>query len=273
VITARTRVFALLGRPIRHSPSPVLHNRWFADHDVDAVYVALEPPGDVDLRSALAPLAGANLTTPFKRAVLPALARSDAEVDLTGAANTVLVAEDGALQGYNTDVAGLDRALGPIAPGPGVVLGAGGAARAAVRVLQLRGCSRISVLNRTPGRATELAVPPEGAGGLDAASWRAAAAGATVAINATTAGARELIQALDPGLLAPDATWCDLNYWDADPPGFAKYRATGRRTVDGWEMLLHQAALSFELFTGIRLSPSEIAVARASVVPPAPARW
>ncbi|MBU2152420.1 MAG: shikimate dehydrogenase, partial [Alphaproteobacteria bacterium] len=164
MITGRTVVAGVLGHPVAHSLSPVLHNAWLAAAGIDGVYVALAPTTEtfaafVQGQRGGGALRGVNVTVPFKEA---ALAAADAATDrarLAGAANLLLFDTDGRILADNTDGIGLLRAFEVQAPGfdpaagPVVVLGAGGAARGAVAALLLAGAPEVRVLNRTAAKA------------------------------------------------------------------------------------------------------------------------
>jgi shikimate dehydrogenase len=262
VITGRTRVFAVAGHPIAHSQSPTLHNAWFAHHGVDGVYVALDVAPDhtgaiVDAMRHLG-IAGVNLTIPHKRNIIPMLDALTPAASAVGAVNVVF--RDGQrLIGDNTDVGGLARCLtGPSSPQGRsvVVLGAGGAGRAAAAAVAGLGASRVTVLNRTLDAAAAVArdlAPtwPGSAFTADALTPEAFAAAAPALVIVATAGAAdEQIATLPLEVVDADGTWCDINYWRSSDR-FEPVQRAGIRWMDGRGMLLHQAALAFERFTGI----------------------
>ncbi|TVQ93616.1 MAG: shikimate dehydrogenase [Deltaproteobacteria bacterium] len=258
--SGRTRVFALIGHPIAHSPSPALHNAWFRALDIDAVYVALPAPRALDnLGRTLLDLglAGVNLTLPHKVAAAPHLDALDPSAEACGAVNTVVVRE-GRTLGFNTDVPGLQCAL---AEAPWslqghtcAVLGAGGAARAAAIALHRAGVASIDLYNRSQSRARrvidELKLPGE-ACPLDPVGFAQRAATYRLVINALPGAARSRVSSLPAESLHPSCGWVDLNYWDDAPPHLDVLRAAGHPTQRGTPMLLHQAALAFEHFTGL----------------------
>ncbi len=270
MITGATRVFALLGRPVHHSLSPRIYNALFAHHGLDAVYVALDvaPDRGAGLVEALRTLglAGVNLTVPHKAVVVPALDAVEPAVTIAGAAN-VVVARAGRLVGANTDGEGFCRAFeerfGAMPTGPAAVLGAGGAARAVAAALVGRGVGRVAIFNRSlagaEAAADHLARALPGAvlepHPLTPTAFAALARDLTLVVNATAGGARASVEALPITELPPGAVWVDLNYWDPDPPALAACRARGLRVQEGIDMLVHQAALAFEAFTGLRGDP------------------
>lgn len=260
MITGATRVYAVLGRPIAHSASPQLHNTWFAEHGVDAVYVALEVKEGAEARivSSLDALGicGANVTAPLKQAVVHQVSALDADAAAAGAVNT-LVFEDKRWVGANTDVEGFARSVeqdqGSL-HGDACIIGAGGAARAVAVALARRGASQVRILARDRGRAETLAdvlaghfpALPFQVAPIDSASLR----GADLCVVATS-GRPEAVSRLDPSVMRAGARWVDLNYWDRAPPAFASAQAAGLRAQDGRSMLVWQARLAFARFTGI----------------------
>ena len=264
MISARTVVAGVVGQPITHSLSPVLHNAWLAATGVDGVYVALAPTAEgfaafVEGQRGGGALRGVNVTVPFKEAALAAADEASEAARMAGAANLLLFEADGRIRADNTDGLGLLGAFAAQAPGfdpaagPVVVVGAGGAARGAVAALLLAGAPEVRVLNRTVAKAQALADdlgPKVTAGALDDAT--AAFAGVSAVINATAAG-----MAPGQGLNVPlDATpdaavIMDMFYKPLITPFLAQAQALGRRTVDGLEMLVRQAVPSFEAFYGV----------------------
>ena len=261
MISGSTRTYAVLGRPIAHSRSPELHNAWFSVHGIDAIYVALEVQANADERfvsclDALG-LSGANLTAPLKQRALPQIGLLEEDAEDAGAVNTVYRSE-GRLVGANTDVEGFWRAaeegFGDLTGCDARIIGAGGAARAVAVALARRGAARIKVLARDPEQASRLSsqiserfplVPLSAAPIADESL-----SGADLCVIATS-GRPELVAGLDPSRLRSGARWMDLNYWDPDPPAFAKAHAAGLRVLDGRSMLLWQARLAFQRFTGV----------------------
>jgi shikimate dehydrogenase len=261
-----TPVYALLGRPVRHSLSPALHNRWFEELDISGVYVALELPSEptIDLAATIRELglAGVNLTVPFKSLMLDQLDQSHSTVRATGATN-VVVNRDGELIGYNTDSGGFAAALtarfGLAMTGKRcAVLGAGGAARAVVVAMLDARAATVQVLNRTATRAQRLAsdlsrpAQPVRAQPLTADIFAHLAPSFDLVVNTTSGPAGPLVNTLNIALLPSHTIWVDLNYWQAEPPAILACHAHGLAIQTGLPMLVHQAALAFELFTGHR---------------------
>jgi shikimate dehydrogenase len=233
-------LYVLLGDPVAHSRSPRLHARAFELLGVDAVYA---PCRVTDVAAAFAGLralgaAGFNVTVPHKEAAARLCDRLDEAASRIGAVNCV----DAAFTGHNTDVAGILGALGDAATGPAVVLGAGGAARAAAYALP--GCS---IVNRTKSRAEALA-QSLGARVAEADALREA----RTVVHCTTVGLHDDALPFDVAVLRPDAVVVDLVY--RGPTGetalLKAARARGLRTVDGVSILVHQAIAALEIWLG-----------------------
>ncbi len=261
-IGGRTLVAGVVGRPVQHSLSPLLHNAWLAAAGIDGVYVAFPLEGDgfealvSGFRGGV--VRGLNVTIPFKER---ALACADEASDLarrSGAANVLVFEPDGRIVAHNTDGIGLLSAFRNLAPawdpaaGPVTVLGAGGAARGAVAALLKAGTPQVRVVNRTLARAEALA----GALGpqviaLSLADAADAFDGTTAVINATAAGLSGQGRLDIPLDLTPaSAVIMDMVYKPLDTLFLAQARTLGRQTVDGLEMLIGQAAPAFEAFFG-----------------------
>ncbi|HEY2519651.1 MAG TPA: shikimate dehydrogenase [Streptosporangiaceae bacterium] len=259
---------AVLGSPIAHSLSPVLHHAGYAALGLyDWTYTAVEcaEAGLPALLDSCGPgWAGLSLTMPLKRAVLPLLDTVDPVADRTGGANTV-VFDDGRRHGYNTDVAGMVAALaeaGVTAPKSAVILGAGATACSAVAALRDLGLTTVTVAVRDPARAgrlqsvaarLEVAVTVEpladqGAGELPPPELLISTVPAT--------GPDFLAERWRAGAPAPAAVF-DVVYapW---PTRLAQAAArAGATVVGGFELLLHQAGGQFELMTGRHPAPLE----------------
>ncbi len=272
MITGRTRLFGLVGHPVRHSLSPAMHNELFRRKRIDAIYVAYDVRPDDRLRVADAirtlALAGVNLTVPFKESVVAGLDRLGPEAEAAGAVNVVV--RDGAeLVGHNTDGVGWARALAEemgaeVAGRRAIVLGAGGSGRAVAAAIAAGGGHSVTLLNRTPLRAERaadgLAARYPGcrlaSGPLDA--FAREAEGADLVVNCTSGEGAPAVAALDVSTLRPGAIWTDANYWMSDPPQFATLAARGVRIQRGIGMLIHQGALSFKLFSGVTVDSDTI---------------
>ena len=252
----------VIGWPVAHSRSPLIHSFWLRRLGIAGVYDrAAVPPGEfAAFASGIGRdgLVGANVTVPHKEAAFAACDRLTANAGDLGAVNT-LWREDGALCGDNSDVAGFLASLDEQAPQwrgaqSAVVLGAGGAARAVIQALISAGTERIVVVNRTFERAENLA--SRFARGTGAASWDALPSLLTAAdllVNATSLGmSGQPALEIDLDGLKPRAIVADIVYVPLETPLLAAARRRGLRAVDGLGMLLHQAAPGFERWFGVR---------------------
>jgi shikimate dehydrogenase len=265
-----TTIYAVFGWPVSHSRSPAMHNAAFAARALDALYVPLAVPPD-RLQHAVGAakelgIAGWNVTLPHKSAIMPLLARVEAPALAIGAVNTVL-REGRELIGTNTDAEGLARSLhegGVVLDGAEVVvLGAGGAARAAVVGLANAGARRIWIAARNAERAQALVsalrahTPATELRTSDMqGALSTAFANASLLVQATSAtlghapSVAAFVDSLPLLALPASAVVCDLVYKPLETVLLARARARGLRCVDGLGMLLHQGALAFERWTG-----------------------
>ena len=251
----------VIGWPIEHSRSPMIHGSWLAEYGIDGDYIIVAvPPGDVPRhfeRIRAGEFVGSNVTIPHKQAAFAEVDWLDAAAEATEAVNTVWL-QDGHLCGSNTDVEGFLANLDAGAPGwsadTAVVLGAGGAARGVAHALVSRGIGRVVVANRTFSRAEALA---KGLGNeVRAARWAdlsGVLAGADLLVNATSLGmtGQPPLQ-IDLAALPDRAVVNDIVYAPLETPLLAAARARGLGTVGGLGMLLHQAVPGFEKWFGIR---------------------
>ncbi len=254
------RAACVIGWPVEHSRSPLIHNYWLRHYGIAGEYrrEAVPPERFAEFAKGLAArgYVGANVTVPHKEAAL-ALSQADDRAEKVGAANTLWL-EGGTLRSTNTDVEGFLDNLDACAPRwdqdlrHAVVLGAGGAARAVIYALLLRGAERIAVVNRTLGRAEALC-RRFGAHAY-AAHWderNALLPGAALVVNATTLGMKhEPDLVLDVGRLPSVAVVADLVYVPLVTPLLQAAKGRGLRTADGLGMLLHQAVRGFALWFG-----------------------
>jgi len=258
-VTATARAACIIGWPVEHSRSPLIHNYWLKTYRIDGEYRREAVPPK-EFRAFLQSLqqrgyVGANVTVPHKEAAL-AWSQPDDRARAVGAANTLW--RDGVLRSTNTDVEGFLDNLDACAPGwdgdlgKAVVLGAGGAACAVVYALLLRGFTHIVTVNRTARRAAALRerFGPR----LEPAGWddrNAALGDAALLVNATTLGMPGLPDlALDVGRLPRRAVVADLVYVPLVTPLLQAARAAELRTADGLGMLMHQAVRGFTLWFG-----------------------
>ena len=251
------RVAGVVGRPIAHSLSPAIHNAWIAAAGLDAVYVPLAPEDEAGFdrlvracRGGL--LAGLNVTAPFKERALALADDPDPVALRAGSANLLLFHSDGACEARSTDGHGLiagfaDQAPGhDLASGPAVILGAGGAARAAAAALLDAGAPEVRIVNRTQTRAEELVFHLKGPTHAFALAEVARAFdGAWTLVNAAVGGP---VPPLDG--LAAGAAVMDMNYRPLRTGLLRAAEAAGHPTVDGLSMLIGQAQPSFEALFG-----------------------
>jgi shikimate dehydrogenase len=265
----------VIGWPVRHSRSPMIHGYWLSTLGIAGDYVLAEvaPDDFAQFVKALRPsgFVGANVTLPHKEAAFALCERRSATAEALGAVNTLWF-EDGVLCGDNTDVGGFLGNLDAVAPGwdenvgQAVVLGAGGAARGVLHALGLRGIKSI-VLNRTLARAQDLcATATDGSRrALPWEDWRHVAGSAGLVVNTTSLGmAKQPPLTLDLAVLPGDALVTDIVYVPLETAFLAAAKARRLRTVDGLGMLLHQAVPGFEHWFGVR--PQVTAELRALVV-------
>jgi len=256
-------IAGLVGLPVAHSRSPVIHNHWLARYGIPGRYVLFPVPAErlVDALRGLSALRlrGCNITTPHKQAVMPLVDDVDPLAKRIGAVNTIVVQEDGSLRGFNNDGNGFVQSIRDARPdwrpdaGPIAIIGAGGAARAVVASLADQGAREIRVVNRTYERACELQAlfgPP-----VSAVRWDARAdalAGVALVANATNQGMGGK-SALDLALdrLTADAIVADLIYTPPETPLLAAARKRGNPTVNGLGMLLNQARPAFNAWFGV----------------------
>jgi shikimate dehydrogenase len=277
-ITGKTTVAGIIGHPVSHSLSPLMHNAAFAALGLDWVYVPF-PVAPERLTQAVAGLralgvAGFNVTIPHKVAILPLLDRISPDAELIGAVNTVAL-EDGLFTGYNTDgiglVAALCAKLGFSAAGRSVlVLGAGGAARSAVVALAGAGALRVELANRTVAGARALV--DSVAGQLPATAFAAHPlerladpgflSGFDLLVNTTSVGmARDSFPGLELSLLRPGCAVYDMVYAPPVTPLLARALELGLPAANGLGMLVAQGEAAFRLWTGVR--PPEGCMERA----------
>jgi shikimate dehydrogenase len=257
VIDGSTRVFALLGDPVAHSLSPAMQNAAFRALGLRAVYVALRcaPPDVAPLIQALARAGGGgNVTIPHKEAAAVAVHRQLDDAAEVGACN-VFWSENGAIVGGNTDVEGLLQALESLEPPPGpwLILGTGGGARAAA-VAAARCGATVAVSSRSAERAGafERWCADRGLGCVPPGECR-------VVINATPLGLRaDDPLPLDPAEAPSLAVALDMVYRTGETPWVRAMRASGRRAADGRGMLVAQGAGALQRwFPGVA-APTEI---------------
>lgn len=259
-LSGAARVAGVMGWPVKHSRSPLLHGFWLEKYGVDGAYVPLAvQPNDVPaaLRALrLLGFAGVNLTVPHKEIAVPVVDHIDPLARRIGAVNTVVVRDDGSLAGSNTDAFGFIENIRDGAPRwsaarPAVVVGAGGAARAVIVALLDADVREIRIVNRTSERGARLA-DEFGVAARDWGDWRASLDGAGLLVNTTTQGmAGEPALDVDLAALPKDAVVNDIVYVPLETPLLAAARRRGNPVVDGLGMLLHQARPGFRAWFGV----------------------
>ncbi len=274
------RVAGLVGWPVAHSRSPMLHGYWLEKYRIPGAYVPM-PVRPGQLAAALRGLsalgfAGCNVTVPHKEEAARLVDRLDPVGARMGAINLIVVEEDGSLSGANKDGFGFVAGLRDAAPdwrggaGPALVLGAGGGARSVVVSLLDEGVPEVRVANRTRARARDLAafVGDARVRVVDWADRRAALAGAALVVNTTTQGmVGEAALDLDLSALARAAVVIDIVYNPLETPLLAAARARGNAAVNGLGMLLNQARPAFEAWWGVlpEITPELRAAVEATV--------
>jgi 3-dehydroquinate dehydratase / shikimate dehydrogenase len=251
-VDAATRVYGVVGDPITHSLSPAIMNAAFRRENVNAVYLALHAKALKDLLTCVreVPIHGLSVTMPYKEAILSHLDNTDSHTTKIGACNTVVRAQDGKLYGFNTDASGvvrpLERRLNTLEKAKILVLGAGGAARAAVFGLKERG-SEVYILNRSLAPAKKLAHQAR-ARIVKRPDLKKLAF--DVIINATPVGmgnTRETPLHEDE----INARYVFDMVYDPVETRLLKFaKERGAQIIPGIEMFVHQAARQFEIWTG-----------------------
>lgn len=257
----------VIGWPVAHSLSPVLHGYWLNACGIAGSYDKI-PAAPEEFAGAIAHLraegyAGVNVTVPHKEAAFAIADKRDMAATVSGAANLLVFHADH-IEGRNTDGWGLQHALREglghdLTGKTAVLLGAGGAARGAILALNAVGAAGIHILNRNPQRADALVAEllartdklklPMISGSFT--NWANAARSAALLLNSTSAGmSGNPPLDLDLGALPQDAAVCDIVYNPLETPLLKDARARGHKTIDGLGMLMHQAAPSFEAFFG-----------------------
>jgi shikimate dehydrogenase len=274
-ISGRTKIVGIIGDPVAHSLSPAMHNAAFEALKLNFVYVAFHVRR-TQVRQALTGvralgIAGVNVTVPHKEQVIKWLDSISPTARRAGAVNTI-VNRDGRLHGENTDVAGFLRALRDdkfrIRGCRALVIGAGGVARAVLAALAEGKAAAVTVANRTVPRARRLAegfhsiaMPTIGAP-LAILEDRGLLASTSLVVNATSIGLHgERFFPLAHSATPPSCLFVDLIY-GRHTDFLARATRTGRRSLDGSSMLVHQGAAAFRLWTG-RAAP--VAAMRAAL--------
>lgn len=253
---------AVIGYPIFQSLSPLIHKHWMQVIGIEGDYSAIEMAPEnleVFIKSAAAEgFNGFNVTVPHKTAIIPFLDKIAPLARQMGAVNTVKVGDAGELIGFNTDGIGLVTHLKTMVPDypqdkPALILGAGGAARAAALGLLSENLPMVMISNRTREKAEAIA-SEIGRGRMTVVDWDArheAVAAAGLIVNTTVLGmAGQRALELDISSASKDTVVYDIVYKPLETNLLAEARALGLRTVDGLGMLVHQGAAAFKIWFG-----------------------
>jgi shikimate dehydrogenase len=265
----------VMGWPVMHSRSPMLHNYWFEQHGLAGTYVplAIRPEGLAAALRALHPLgfAGCNLTIPHKQQAMTIVDDVDTLARSIGAISCVVVRPDGSLAGTNNDCYGFIHNIRQEQPGwradsgPIVVIGAGGGSRAVCYGLAQEGAKKIRLINRTLARAQDIA---DAFGGpIKALPWEQrhdALEDAAMIVNTTSCGmVGQSVLDIRLDKLPKSALAADIIYIPLETPFLAAARKRGNRTVNGLGMLLNQGRPAWKAWFGIE--PEVTAELRAMV--------
>ena len=266
----------VIGWPVEHSRSPLIHTYWLRQYRIDGAYEKMAVPPETLARFlgslAAQGYAGANVTLPHKEEALRLAAVADEAARAIGAANTLWLDQAGRLCASNSDAYGFVTNLNQQAPGwnetprPVMVLGAGGAARAILHGLLAEGATSILIANRTRDRAKVLAQTFGPA--VTVVGWEdrdRALEGCGLLVNATSLGmtGKEALD-VDLAALPQDAVVADIVYSPLPTPLLRAARARGNRAIDGLGMLLHQAVPGFERWFGVRPEVTQALRARVA---------
>ncbi|AEC51236.1 shikimate 5-dehydrogenase [Pyrococcus sp. NA2] len=254
-INAKTKVYGLIGKPVRHSLSPIMHNALFEKYNINAVYLAFEVElgrlRDAIMGAKALGIMGLNVTMPHKVEVTKFLDELSDEAREIGSVNTI-ANEDGRLVGYNTDGIGARKALERVTEVEGskvLILGAGGAGRAIA--YELSKVAEVVVLNRTLEKAKEL--EKFGVKGDSLEELPYYIEWADILINATSVGMGEERSIVPKNLLRPSLVVMDIVYKPLLTRLLRDARSMGCVTVDGLWMLVYQGAESFKIWTGVEV--------------------
>ena len=249
-----TRIYAIAGNPCNHSLSPFLFNHLFSQYRMNCHYTRLCWPdfGEIIREAKKISVRGLSITIPFKKEALAFIDEADDHVKAIGAANTLVMCE-GTTFGFNTDWIGIRDPVSHLKGSRAAVIGAGGAASAAVYALQSLDMD-VTILARSPSKAEVLSsrfsVPVKSLSGFSDTDPE-------IIINATPVGmGSDTRSPVDTSFLRPGMTVFDLVYTPADTPLLIAARKAGCSTIPGTEMFVRQACAQFRCFTGIEVPPA-----------------
>lgn len=272
-INGKTKTCGLIGHPVEHTLSPVIHNTLAARLGHNLVYVpfAVEPGRlqDAVQGADALQLKGLNVTVPYKSEVIGCLREVDMLAQRIGAVNT-LVRTEGGYKGYNTDMEGLYRAMESegirLAGEQVILLGAGGAARAVAHLCAVKGAARVYLLNRTPERAQTVAAEVNLAAGREVAipmllqEYGRIPDGRYLAIQGTSVGLaprKEEAVLTDRAFYEKVHTGFDLIYNPWETRFMQLVKEYGGRACNGLKMLLYQGIIAYELWNEVRVSEQD----------------
>lgn len=260
--TGAARVAGVVGQPIRNSLSPVLHNAWLREMQLNGVYAPFAPVDEHAFERLILScrsngISGLNITAPFKEIALRLADTVSDTARYAGSANLLTFDADGYVHADSTDGHGLIRAFEIAAPncdlsaGPVAIMGAGGAAKAAVAALLTKGCPLVRVINRTRARAEELVFAfGERVEACELSACDSALSDCVAVINAASGGPHPLFETM------PDhAAVMDMTYRPLKTAWLQAAEARGLQIVDGLHMLIEQARPSFAAFYGVEPFP------------------
>jgi shikimate dehydrogenase len=280
-LSGKAKLAGVIGWPVTHSLSPVLHGHWLAEYGIDGAMIPLAARIE-DFAAVIdgvrrAGFKGVNVTVPHKEAAFAIAHRTDDAAKLAGAANLLVFEADGRIWARNTDTYGLAESIretlgaSQFLSKSVVVLGAGGAARGVVAAMKTLGATPIHILNRDVDRARNLAKHLTEAGSKTElipgalSDWTTAAKDASLIVNSTSAGMGSNPPLdIDLSLLPKSAAVCDIVYNPLETRLLKDAAALGLKTIDGLGMLMHQAVPSFEAFFGV--PPKVTPALRAALV-------
>lgn len=244
--------FAVIGNPISHSVSPLMHDTWLQENGVDASYIPIHVE-DGKLEEAVNGLkllgcSGWNVTIPYKEAIIPLLDEIDESAKGIGAVNTVVKTVDNRFIGYNTDGLGFIKSLGAIKPESHILmLGAGGAARGIAYALKLSGFTHVWIANRTLSNAEKLVQDVKIGQVLSLAEAEANLGQFDIIIQTTPQGMKNEVNSLPIELkkIKEHAIVADIVYNPLVTPFLEEANKYNVRTINGLGMLVHQGAIAF----------------------------
>ncbi len=254
--------YAVIGNPISHSKSPMIHSEFAMQTSQDLDYIARMIPLD-DLEAGLKQLQiegfkGINITVPFKEQSWQLVSNKSAHAQRAGAINTIIFNADGTMTGDNTDGIGLCRDLIDnhqiqIKGKRLLLLGAGGAARGVIEPLMKHQPSSLFIANRTASKATDLCTLFADFGDLDGGGYDALAGSFDIIVNATSASLNGEVPPLPDNILNPHSICYDMMYSNSDTTfiTWAKNH-NAAKAIDGLGMLVEQAAEAFRLWRGVK---------------------